>query len=108
MFFSGFGLLGGEVGLIINQTSLLSGMLQWGMRQSAEVSNQLLSVERVLEYEVLDKEIEPAVPKKPPANWPNLGELVFNNMNLRYFPEGQLVLKNLNFNIKPKEKVRRL
>lgn len=80
-------------------------MLQWGMRQSAEVTNQLLSVERILEYEVLPREIEPAIPKKPPTNWPNLGEVVFNNMGLRYFPEGSLVLKNLNFVVRPKEKV---
>lgn len=104
-YFTGFGLLGGEVGLIINQTSLLSGMLQWAMRQSAEVTNQLLSVERILEYEALPGEIQPSVPKTPPKNWPNEGKIIFNNMGLRYFPEGQLVLKNLNFVIKPKEKV---
>lgn len=76
------------------------------MRQSAEVTNQLLSVERILEYEALPKEVQPDKPKKPPKAWPHEGKVVFNNMGLRYFPEGQLVLKNLNFVIKPKEKVK--
>lgn len=84
---------------------MLSNILQIAMRQSAEVTNQLMSVERILEYEVLPNEIQPEVPKIPPKNWPNLGEVIFKNMGLRYFPEGQLVLKDLNFVIRPKEKV---
>lgn len=83
----------------------MSGLLQIGMRQSAEVTNQLMSVERILEYEVLPKEIQPELPKIPPKSWPNLGEVIFKDMGLKYFPEGQLVLKDLNFVIRPKEKV---
>lgn len=44
------------VGLALSQAMVLTGMLQHGVRQTAEVYNQLTSVERVLEYTTLETE----------------------------------------------------
>ena len=48
--------LGGDVGVAINACLYLTGALQYGMRQSAEVENMMTSVERVMEYGELKTE----------------------------------------------------
>ncbi|XP_017768861.1 PREDICTED: multidrug resistance-associated protein 4-like [Nicrophorus vespilloides] len=96
---------GGDVGLAITQASALTGIVQWGMRQSAEVANQLMSVERVMEYNMLEEEKQPFTPKKPHIEWPSKGKIIFKGMGLRYSPEMPLVLRDLNITIEPKEKV---
>ncbi|KAI4466038.1 atp-binding cassette sub-family c [Holotrichia oblita] len=97
--------IGGEVGLAITQSTALTGLVQWGMRQSAEVANQLMSVERLLEYSYLPEEKQPRIPINPPKEWPQNGRVLFRKMGLRYSEDTPLVLKNLNFSIEPKEKV---
>ena len=43
------------------------------------------------------------VDKKPTSDWPNSGEIKFQNVFLSY--ENKDVLKNLNFEIQPSEKI---
>ncbi|CAH0557612.1 unnamed protein product [Brassicogethes aeneus] len=99
--------LKGDVGLVITQSLILMGMLQFGVRQTAEVAGNMTSVERILQYTKLDKEgpFESLPTKKPPQGWPSAGEIKFKNTYLKYVPEDPPVLKNLNIEIKPGEKV---
>ena len=48
---------GGDVGLAITQAVGLMGMIQWGMRQSAELENNMTSLERILEYTTVESEL---------------------------------------------------
>lgn len=47
---------GGDVGLAVTQAIGLTGLIQKGIRQSAELENQMTAVERVLEYSKVEKE----------------------------------------------------
>ncbi|XP_043261450.1 uncharacterized protein LOC122402590 [Colletes gigas] len=111
---------GGEVGLAITQVMAMTGMIQWGMRQNAEVANQMMSVERVLEYTQIAPEPNlrdkgkfakktekqaVALPVNAPKNWPTDGLLKFKNVYMRYVDDEPPVLKNLNLVIRSGEKV---
>lgn len=111
---------GGEVGLAITQVMAMTGMIQWGMRQSAEVTNQMMAVERVLEYTQLSpesnlcdkgivgkksKEATPSLLSSPPKNWPTEGCIKFKNVYMRYSEDDPFVLKGLTFDISSTEKI---
>ena len=92
------------MGLAITQVLNLIGMCNWGLRQTAELENQMTSVERVLEYSKLKPEqdvTEPAT-ENIPDSWPQQGGVVFQNVSLQYSPKAEPVLKDLSFEIKPK------
>lgn len=91
--------------MAITQAMALTGMLQWGIRQSAEVANQMMAVERILEYRDLKPETTPEKPLALPSQWPASGRIEFRNVVYRYFAEAAPVLKGLNFVVQPKEKI---
>ena len=97
--------MGGNVGLSITQVISLIGMCNWGLRQSAELENQMTSVERVLEYTQLPSEPLLEFGKKLSTKWPHQGVIVFDNLQLRYGEHGETVLKGLNFKIESEEKI---
>lgn len=95
---------GASVGLAISQSMALTAMLQWGIRQSAEVMNQLMSVERVLEYRDLEAE-EKEVKKVANKTWPEDGRIKFKDVVYRYAKEMEPALKGVNFEVKSCEKI---
>lgn len=104
-------------------------MVQWGIRQSTELENQMISVERILEYTNSPQETgfqsvhgnknsisyytlnfnitfyEIYLDKKLIKRWPERGQIEFKNLSLRYNQDTPYVLKNLNFKINQLEKV---
>ncbi|KAK9504177.1 hypothetical protein O3M35_010565 [Rhynocoris fuscipes] len=97
---------GANVGLALTQANGLTGILQWGVRQSAEVDNNMVSVKRILQFTKLEQE--------PPlhstgiqvlSSWPSRGSIDFINVNMRYDPKGPWVLRDINFSILPSQKV---
>jgi ATP-binding cassette subfamily C (CFTR/MRP) protein 4 len=114
----------GEVGLAITQIMWVISMVEWGMRRTAEMSNQMMSVERVLEYKQItseettnnrftlnlkekekDKMSIIMSPIGKLKDWPTNGTIVFKKVFLSYTENKTPILKNLNFYIDAMEKV---
>lgn len=93
--------VGANVGLAITQAINLIGMCNWGLRQTAELENQMTSVERVIEYADLPSErsleTNTEILKKLPNNWPQRGLIKFNNVSLKYSDTSDYVFHNLSF-----------
>ncbi|XP_040091302.1 multidrug resistance-associated protein 4-like, partial [Oryx dammah] len=86
----------GHVGLVLSLTITVASMFQWCVRQSVEVENMMISVERVIEYTDLVKEAPWELEYRPPPSWPNKGMISFNNVKFRHKSDGPLVLRNVN------------
>ncbi|XP_071558724.1 probable multidrug resistance-associated protein lethal(2)03659 [Temnothorax nylanderi] len=97
----------GNIGLVITQIMALTNMLQWGIRQTAELESQLTSIERILEYSRLEEEpmIDGKPETKPPDDWPTKGLVEFRDVSLKYNRRGAYILRNINFAIMPEEKI---
>ncbi|XP_060810578.1 ATP-binding cassette sub-family C member 4 isoform X2 [Amyelois transitella] len=96
----------GNVGLAISQTLILTGMLQFGVRQTAEVISQMTSVERILQYTHIEREPKwEKGARESPQGWPSQGRIQFRNCYMKYTPEDLPVLKNLNLVIESGWKV---
>ncbi|KAM6985056.1 ATP-binding cassette sub-family C member 4-like [Aplochiton taeniatus] len=95
----------GAVGLALSYAVTLIGMFQWGVRQSAEVENMMISVERVVEYTELEREAPWETDKRPPPEWPEHGLITFDRVNFSYRVDGPLVLRDMAAAFRAKEKV---
>lgn len=100
------GLSAGMVGLAMSYALQITTSLNWIVRQTVEVETNIVSVERVLEYARLPSEAAEIIPgNRPPVAWPANGAVQFHNYSTRYRPGLDLVLKNINLDIKSHEKI---
>ncbi|KAF3157914.1 hypothetical protein TWF225_000693 [Orbilia oligospora] len=103
---SGSELSAGMVGLSMSYALQITQSLNWVVRQTVEVETNIVSVERILEYARLKPEAEEVVKRnRPSVKWPPRGGVQFKNFSTRYREGLELVLKDINLDIKPKEKI---
>lgn len=95
----------GDAGILFVYLFNLIGLFQWCVRQSCEIENQMIAVERILEYSELPSEPLDEGKLVPPLEWPTQGEIKFENVSFSYSNGLPSVLKNLTFSIQPSEKI---
>lgn len=98
---------GSGLGLAVSSALVIIGPFQWGIRQLVELESNMVSVKRIREYSDLPKEAphesEPFL--KPEKSWPQRGNITFDKVTLNYFDDEKPVLRDLTFEIMPREKV---
>ena len=96
----------GLAGLSITYSLSVSGSLTWFVRQTSEFESNITSIERINEYCHTPHEAEWSIEEtKPVEEWPSSGQIQFKNYSLKYRPELDYVLRDLNMDIKPGEKI---
>ncbi|CAD8206138.1 unnamed protein product [Paramecium pentaurelia] len=76
------------------------------LRQLMELSGLFNSYERLLDIQQIDKEKDDeTISTVLPRAWPKQGSIVLKNLSLQYYANQQPVLKNIDLEIKPEEKI---
>lgn len=94
----------GIAGLSVTYSLTITMVMSMLVRTYSDYETNVVSVERILEYTRLTTEPEDDEEPVDP-NWPSSGQIVFEDYSTRYRPDLDLVLKDLNIEIKPSEKI---
>ncbi|KAI3323118.1 ATP-binding cassette transporter protein [Xylariaceae sp. AK1471] len=92
-------------GLVLSYILSIVQMLQFAVRQLAEVENGMNAVERLLHYGTQLEEEAPEHTVDVRPSWPEKGEIVFDNVEMRYRANLPLVLKGLSIHVKGGERI---
>lgn len=95
-------------GLLLSYTFSVTSWLSWLVRATADLEQQMNSVERILFYSQLG--IEPPFEinylDRDISSWPDRGHIKFNQVTLKYRDDlAQNALNNITFEIKSHEKI---
>ncbi|EKX43712.1 hypothetical protein GUITHDRAFT_72771 [Guillardia theta CCMP2712] len=94
----------GLIGLSITYALEVTHALNWFIRGFSQLETNLVSVERIDEYSVLETEPIDEEGTPQPA-WPSSGAVEFDNVEMRYRPELELSLRGVTFAIGGGEKL---
>ena len=92
-------------GLVLSYILSIVQMIQFTVRQLAEVENAMVSTERLHYYGTELDEEPPLHLKGVPDSWPEKGEIVFNEVQMRYRDGLPLVLQGLNMTVAGGERI---
>lgn len=95
----------GSVGLSLSYALNVTFFLSWFVRNRSEVETNIVGVERISEYCKLENEADWYKENHPDNSWPSKGNITFDNYQLRYRPELDLVLKGISCSINGGEKI---
>ena len=98
-----------SVGIMFTYSVILQDNLGWCFACFAFTENNMICMERCSKYTEIKGEKPSYIKEKDDKlikeNWPQDGKIRFENYYVRYRPNTEIVLKNLNFTVNPREKI---
>ncbi|XP_055346994.1 multidrug resistance-associated protein 1-like [Paramacrobiotus metropolitanus] len=95
-----------NIGLSISYSLSVTQVMNWMVRNISDLESNVVSVERIKEYSEIPNEASWVIDgKRPPKDWPPAGRVRFENYQTRYRPELDLVLRGVDCDIQPGEKI---
>ncbi|KAJ9492575.1 hypothetical protein VN97_g667 [Penicillium thymicola] len=92
-------------GLVLSYILAIAQMLQFTVRQLAEVENNMNATERVHHYGTELEEEAPLHKVEVPASWPEKGHIEFSSVEMRYRAGLPLVLQGLTMDVRGGERI---
>lgn len=92
-------------GLVLSYILAIGQMLQFTIRQLAEVENNMNATERLHYYGTQLEEEAPEHLGEVPPSWPDQGRIVFKDVQMRYRAGLPLVLNNISMDIAGGERI---
>ena len=93
------------IGVLFNRFLMFNLMLLFSCQLLADLEGDLVSYDRCLKMLEIPQENDQRRQIPELMNWPTEGIIEFENYSLKYRPETEVVLKNLNFSINSREKI---
>ncbi|KAF7562107.1 hypothetical protein G7046_g2035 [Stylonectria norvegica] len=92
-------------GLVLSYILSITGVMQFSVRQLAEVENAMNAVERLYYYGTEIEEEAPLHTVDVRPTWPEKGEIIFENVEMRYRENLPLVLRGLSMHVQGGERI---
>jgi len=92
-------------GLVLSYILSIVQMIQFTVRQLAEVENGMNATERLHHYGTALEEEAPLHTIEVRKSWPESGEIIFDNVQMRYRENLPLVLSGLSMHVKGGERI---
>ncbi len=97
----------GTAGLVTLYSLSFWAYLNWGVRVFADIESRMTSIERLKFFASLpsEQDVVGNVQKQIPDSWPERGEILVDDVHVRYAPHLPLVLKGISCKIEAGQKI---
>lgn len=96
----------GLIGVVMGYSAVLAEDVNYFIKMLVNLETSVIAVERIMEYCDLKSEAPAFVPEnRPVSSWPQKGGIKFEHYSTKYRDNLDLILRDINLDIKPQEKI---